>query len=138
MMVLFAHAARLALVDFDPYMSSRPLAEALIRAPAGRLVVDEEYYAFSSVFYYTNRAALLLDGRINDLEYGSYAPSAPAVFIGDRELRAFWSAGEYCYLVARDSSRERLEEVVSPKPMYVLAAAGGKVVLSNAPVASRQ
>src|SRR5205823_5298959 len=30
-MVLFFHAARLALVIFDPYLSSRPLAEALLR-----------------------------------------------------------------------------------------------------------
>src|SRR5260370_15843051 len=29
MMVLFFHAARMALVVFDPYLSSRPLAEAL-------------------------------------------------------------------------------------------------------------
>ena len=35
MMVLFFHAARLALVVFDPYMSSRPLAEALLRAAPG-------------------------------------------------------------------------------------------------------
>ena len=33
MMVLFFHAARLAMVAFDPYLSSRPLAEALMRSP---------------------------------------------------------------------------------------------------------
>src|SRR6266853_465510 len=33
MMVLFLHVARLALVTFDPYLASRPLAEALNRAP---------------------------------------------------------------------------------------------------------
>ena len=33
MMVLFFHAARLALVVFDPYMASRPLAEELLRRP---------------------------------------------------------------------------------------------------------
>ena len=33
MMVLFLHASRMALVVFDPYLSSRPLAEALLRAP---------------------------------------------------------------------------------------------------------
>ena len=33
MMVLFLHAARLAMVVFDPYLSSRPLAEALLRSP---------------------------------------------------------------------------------------------------------
>ena len=32
---LFFHAARLALVVFDPYMSSRPLAEALLKAASG-------------------------------------------------------------------------------------------------------
>ena len=34
MMVLFLNAARLALVVFDPYLSSRPLAEALTQGPA--------------------------------------------------------------------------------------------------------
>jgi hypothetical protein len=57
MMVLFFHAARLAMVVFDPYLSSRPLAEALERSPQGNLVVDHHYYTFSSVFFYTNRTA---------------------------------------------------------------------------------
>ncbi len=55
MMVLFFQAARLALIVFDPYLSSRPLAEALLRSPDGKLIVDKHYYAFSSVFFYTNR-----------------------------------------------------------------------------------
>ena len=92
MMVLFFHAARLALVVFDPYMSSRPLAEALLRAPPGKLIVDDQYYTFSSVFFYTNRTALLLNGRVNNLEYGSYAPDAPQdVFIDDPDLPALWA-----------------------------------------------
>src|SRR6266851_5552428 len=33
MMVLFYHAARLALVVFDPFLSSRPLAEVLAKSP---------------------------------------------------------------------------------------------------------
>jgi hypothetical protein len=37
MMVLFIHASRLALVVFDPYLSSRPLAEALLRESNGKL-----------------------------------------------------------------------------------------------------
>jgi len=46
--VLFFHAARLAMVVFDPYLSSRPLAEALLQAPPGKLIVDDQYYTFSS------------------------------------------------------------------------------------------
>ena len=38
MMILFIHAARLALVVFDPYLGSRPLAEALNREPRGKLI----------------------------------------------------------------------------------------------------
>src|SRR5713226_5056510 len=38
MMVLFFHAARLAMVVFDPYLSSRPLAEALMQAAPGKLI----------------------------------------------------------------------------------------------------
>src|SRR5437764_8923673 len=52
MMVLFLHASRMPLVVFDPYLSSRPLAEALSRAPQGGLIVDGPYYSFSSVFFY--------------------------------------------------------------------------------------
>jgi hypothetical protein len=49
MMVLFFHAARVALVAWDPCLSSRPLAEALVHAQPGELIVDGQYYAFSSV-----------------------------------------------------------------------------------------
>ena len=52
MMILFFHAARLALVVFDPYLASRPLAEALNRAPHGKLILDDQYYTFSSVVFY--------------------------------------------------------------------------------------
>ncbi len=54
MMVLFFQAARMALVVFDPFMASRPLAEALLQAPKGQLIVDHHYYTFSSVIFYAD------------------------------------------------------------------------------------
>ena len=36
MMMLFTNAARIAMVAFDPYLSSRPLADALRTAPPGK------------------------------------------------------------------------------------------------------
>ncbi len=131
MMVLFTQAARLALVVFDPYLSSRPLAEALRRAPAGTLIVDDQYYAFSSVFFYTNRRALLLNGRVNNLVYGSYAPGAPQVFIDDSEFQRRWAGSGRYYLVAADTARPRLEGLVSRASLRVLAAAGGKSLFTN-------
>jgi 4-amino-4-deoxy-L-arabinose transferase-like glycosyltransferase len=133
MMVLFFHAARLALVVFDPYLSSRPLAEALERGPAGKLIIDHHYYTFSSIFFYTNRSALLLNGRFNNLVYGSYAPGAPDVFIDDTQWKNMWLGPERCYLVASDFALPRLETLVGKAVLYVVAASGGKVVLTNQP-----
>ena len=110
MMVLFFHAARLAMVVFDPYLSSRPLAMALLQAPQGTLIVQAHYSEFSSVFFYTNLTGLLLTDRRVNLEYGSYAPGAPTVFINDKEFQQYWQAPERCYcsrirLTCRATSR---------------------------------
>jgi 4-amino-4-deoxy-L-arabinose transferase-like glycosyltransferase len=131
MMVLFFHAARLAMVAFDPYLSSRPLAEALERSPQGNLVVDHHYYTFSSVFFYTNRTAWLLNGRFNNLVYGSYAPGAPDVFLNDAQWRDRWLGPERYYLVAMDEQRPRFEKLAGTGALFVVAQSGGKMLLTN-------
>jgi 4-amino-4-deoxy-L-arabinose transferase-like glycosyltransferase len=108
MMVVLVHAAHRAMVVFDPYLSSRPLAEALQRISYDRLIIGDPYYTFSSVFFYTNRRALIWDGRVNNLEYGSYAPGAPPVFIGDEELSRFWHGPEKIALLICDSRRNNI------------------------------
>ena len=132
MLVLFFHAARLALVVFDPYLSSRPLAEALNQAPPGKLIVDDQYYTFSSVFFYTNRRAYLLNGRVNNLDYGSYAPDAPKdVFIGDEDFRRMWQSGERYYLVVEGPKVARLEAIAGAFLFHVKQKSGGKYLFSN-------
>jgi len=127
----------MALVVFDPYMSSRPLADALLRAPEGRLIVDHHYYTFSSVFFYTNREALLRNGRINNLVYGSHAPGAPDVFIDDSQWTKLWLSPERCYLVAAQSAMPRLEKLVGSAQLNVIVSSGGKVLLCNRPAPGR-
>ena len=132
MMVLFFHAARLAMVVFDPYLSSRPLAEALLRQPAGRLIIGDQYYTFSSVFFYTNERAQLLNGRVNNLEYGSYAPDAPRdVFINDRDLARLWPQGDRYYLLAEGPAVPHLEQVVGKSTLHQVAQSGGKYLFVN-------
>jgi hypothetical protein len=135
MMVLFFQAARLALIVFDPYLSSRPLAEALLRSPEGKLIVDRHYYAFSSVFFYTNRPALLLNGLVlGNFVYGASAPGAPDVFLDDAEFRNLWLTQERCYLVAFQSQLPRLESLVGRAKLNVVAVSGGKFVATNQPL----
>ena len=131
MMVLFFHAARLAMVVFDPYLSSRPLAQALLDAPAGQLIVDDQYYTFSVIFY-TNRSALLLNGRVNNLVYGSYAPNAPrGVFIDDGDLQRRWLQQDRYYLVAEGPQEPRLERLVGKSALHIVAESGGKYLFTN-------
>ena len=134
MMVLFFQAARLALVVFDPYMSSRPLAEKLKKLPPGRLIVDGEYYAFSSVIFYANRRALLLNGRRNNLEYGSYAPDAPKVFISDADFLRLWSGPERCYMAVEDERVPDIDKLAGARNLFVVTDRGRKSLLTNQPL----
>ncbi|HZD30306.1 MAG TPA: glycosyltransferase family 39 protein [Candidatus Angelobacter sp.] len=131
MMVLFFQAARLAMVDFDPFLSSRPIAEILNHSPEGTLIVDHHYYWFSSVFFYTNRPALLLNGRYNNLLYGSYAPGVADVFIDDPRFRELWTAPGVQYIVARDTAKARLQALVGAENLHILYAGGGKFLATN-------
>ena len=131
MMVLFLHASRMALVVFDPYLSSRPIAEVLRHAPEGQLIVDGAYYPFSSVLFYSNRNALLLNGRMTNLEYGSYAPGSPPVFINDAEFARAWSGRMRYYLVADRTGLARLSALVGPANLHQMAESGGKYLFTN-------
>lgn len=133
MMVVFFHASRLALVKFDPYLGSRPLAEALLNSSAGQLILNGEYYSFSSVFFYTGRTALLLNGRVNNLEYGSYAPGSPQVFIGDAQFAELWSKPERCYVLTDGNDVTHLTRIVGTVKLHKIAESGGKLLLANQP-----
>lgn len=136
MMILFFHAARLALVTFDPYLSSRPLAEALNHAPPGKLILDDQYYTFSSVVFYAEayhgQRLSLLNGRVNNIEYGSYAPDAPQdVFLDDSGFRAHWLSSERYYICVERPQVERLARLVGRDSLHTVVESGGKFVFSN-------
>ena len=135
MMVIFFHAARLALVAFDPYLSSRAIANTLLATPPGTLIVDQHYYFFSSVFFYTDRQALLLNGRQWNFEYGSNAPDAPHVFIEDQDLKRLWSGQERFYLVAKETQLPRIQALLGSS-LHVVKREGDKYMFTNDPMAA--
>lgn len=134
MMVLFFQAARLAMIDFEPFLSSRPIADVLNRSPQGTLIIDHHYYWFSSVFFYTDRPALLLNGRYQNLLYGSYAPGVPDVFIDDPQFQELWTQPGLKYLVGRDDAVSRVSNLVGAGNLHILYTGGGKFLASNQPV----
>jgi 4-amino-4-deoxy-L-arabinose transferase-like glycosyltransferase len=130
-MIIFFQAARIALIRFDAYLGSYPLAQRLQQSPPGQLIAADAYYAFSSVFFYTNRTALLLNGRMNNLEYGSYAPDAPSVFIDDNKFTSLWAEDSRWYLLAYGTDMPNLEQLVGQTNLHVVTESGGNYLLTN-------
>jgi len=141
MMVLFTHAARVALTVFDPYLASRPLAESLKQQAEGDLIVDDQYYTFSSVFFYADlsngadgtsrRRAWLLNGRVNNLEYGSNAPGAPQVFLDENGLRTKWASDQRYFLICEKPQIKRFETLLGSDKLLRVAESGGKSLFAN-------
>ena len=134
MMVLFFQAARLAMVTFDPFLSSRPLANAILKSPPGQLIMGDQYYTYSSIFFYTGQNALLLNGRYFNLEYGSYAPGAADVFIDQAGLRQRWNEPGRYYLLADHQQMAQLTNLLGTTRCTLVAASGGKFLLTNHPL----
>lgn len=133
-MIVFFQASRIALVRFQDYLGSYPLAQALEQSPPGQLIEADAYYAFSSVFFYTGRTALLLNGRQNNLEYGSYAPGAPNVFIDDSGFATRWKEANRYYLLAYGSELPHLKQLVDPSSLYIVKENAGNYLLTNHPM----
>lgn len=133
-MIVFFQAARIALIRFDDYLGSYPLAQGLQLSPPGQLIEADAYYAFSSVFFYTGRTALLLKGRYNNLEYGSYAPGAPDVFIDDARFVSLWNEPGRCYLLVYGADLPQLERLVGQASLHLVKQNADNYLLTNHPL----
>ena len=132
MMVAFLHAAHRALETFSPVLSSKVLADTIEAnwKPGAVIEVNGDYEAGSSINFYTHRQMRILNGRRNNIWYGSSFPDAPAIFDDDQSFASLWRSGHPVFLWTEE------DEI----PQYVTAAGycelrkwGGKYVLTNAP-----
>jgi 4-amino-4-deoxy-L-arabinose transferase-like glycosyltransferase len=130
----FIYFAHMALGKFEPYLSSKPLAAAIKQrlAPGDIVVINGEYQGGSSIGFYLPQKVLLLNGRMTGLEFGSYYPDAPPVFIGDAEIAELWRGDRRVFLFTHDNKFEAVRKAVSGE-MHRIAAAGEKSVYSNRP-----
>jgi hypothetical protein len=135
-MVVFFHAARLAIVDFDPYLSSRPLVEVLKKSPPGELIIDHHYYWFSSVFFYTDRTALMLNARVFNLIYGSNAPGAANVFVDNGQFLDLWRRPERYYLFVNERTMGEVTSLLPKGELVTVDVSGGKTLFTNHPIAA--
>jgi 4-amino-4-deoxy-L-arabinose transferase-like glycosyltransferase len=134
MMVILFHAVHLALTVFSPVLGSKPLAMAIEKQyrPGDLIVVNGAYSLASSVNFYTGVQLHMLNGRYNDLWYGSLFPDSPQVFEDDASFAKLWAgSGRVFFIATDDKGVEKLRSL--PAPYYEVTRSGEKTVYSNRP-----
>ncbi len=126
--LLCVHAG---LSRFYPIIGSEPLARAINGSlqTGDRVLLDGEYTLGSGLNFYTGRQVSVVDGRVNGLWYGSHWPDAPDIFVSNEGLHGLWSGSGRLFLLTPNATRAA--DLGRYGPVYALAAAGGKTVLTN-------
>jgi len=136
---LFLLAAHIGLQTFAPILSSKQLADAIAPQlhPNDLIVLNGEYEAGSTLSFYLHRQVHILNGRSSNLWYGSFFPDAPNLFDTNATIAQRWQAPQRIFLwqdlSALHSGGDGNPLQPLPAPIYVIAKAGGKEILSNQP-----
>ena len=154
----FLLAAHLGLQTFAPVLSSQKLAAAIAPqiGPDDLVVIHQEYEYGSTLGFYLQRPGyqfadgnptavnpihILTEpeyngvreyGRSSNLWYGSFFPDAPDIFETAQSLAAKWN-GPRRIFVWQDLANQPAPLPRSLSPVYVIAKAGGKEIVSNQP-----
>jgi 4-amino-4-deoxy-L-arabinose transferase-like glycosyltransferase len=145
MTMVLLYATHQALVIFSPVLSSKVLADAIeSHWKPGAVIEDNgDYEAASSVNYYTRHQIRILNGRCNNIWYGSRFPDASPIFDDDASFEKLWRGDKPVFLLTDAKAspdrkpaeecpqKEHLPDYVVRDKACVLAKWGGKVVIGN-------
>jgi hypothetical protein len=127
---VFLIAAHIALVRFGGMLGSRPFADTInrisgdaahdptLRANAQLIVYGDQANA-SSVIFYTQRQALLINGRSSSMIWGSYYPDAPHIFLEDADLLKLWGNGRRHYLIVTGDDHDHVASMLKGRTITV-------------------
>src|SRR5712692_3727473 len=133
MSVCLLAAVHIALITFSPVLTSKPLADAILRvyAPGDIIELYGEYEGGSTVSYYTGQQVRIFNGRSANLWYGSLFPDAPKIFDDTPAFHRLWTGPRRVFLWVELENEEKALEGIDPGTVFVLARYGGKLVLTN-------
>ncbi len=124
-------SVHMGLQVFYPILGSQPLAAALNQQwhEGDQIVIDGEYSNASSLNFYTHHPLTMLNGRINNLWYGSLYADAPNRFEDNTTFDAHWSGPGRIFFVTHSASRTI--EWQRSHGGEIVGASGGKFILLN-------
>ncbi len=131
----FLLAAHMGLSIFAPVLTSAQLAETIAPQvrPQDLVAIHGEYESGSTLGFYLKRNDVhILEGRSSNLWYGSFFPDAPRIFETPESLAARWAGPQRVFLWQSTTDPPNTLPAL-PGPVYVLAAGGGKQIVSNQP-----
>jgi 4-amino-4-deoxy-L-arabinose transferase-like glycosyltransferase len=134
---VFLIAAHIALVRFEPMLSSRAMADTINRiSPAGTdatLIIYGDVANGSSLLFYTSRQALLVNGRVSSMLWGSNYPDAPRVLISDADLLQLWGTGPRRFLFVPGDSRAHVASLLGNRA-HLLQELSDKALYTDRPL----
>ena len=132
---MFLVAAHIALVRFQPMLSSRAMANTINRvaAPDDMLLLYGDQSYGSSILFYTQRRGYLVDGRTSSMLWGSYYPDAPHIFLDDAELLGMWGHGPRKFLFVPPDYRDHVETLLDHRA-YLVQELSDKELLTDRPL----
>jgi 4-amino-4-deoxy-L-arabinose transferase-like glycosyltransferase len=145
-MTVFFIAAHIAFARFEPMLSSKQLADTIMKdgTPDDTFIIYGEQSSGSSIIFYTHkyfhrRPALLVlprcgqHGEGTTLLWGSCYPDAPDIFLSNQKLEAIWGEGERKWLFAEDPDRDNVEQVLAGR-LYPVRTIADKTLWTDRPL----
>jgi 4-amino-4-deoxy-L-arabinose transferase-like glycosyltransferase len=124
-------AAHIALVRFEPYLSSRGLAARIAAEaqPGARVMIYGDQAFGSSLLFYLQRPIELVNGRSTSMAFGSTFPDAPKIFLNGVDFEQAWNGTQRVFLFVPQEKREQAEKLMPQRKVF--AEMSGKAVYSN-------
>jgi 4-amino-4-deoxy-L-arabinose transferase-like glycosyltransferase len=131
-MTVFLIAAHIALVRFDPFLSSRVLVDRIEQQlkPQDRVLIYGDQAYGSSLVFYLHHPVELVNGRTTSMWFGSTWPDAPHIFLDNADLLRLWDSPTRVFLYAPSFQRKKVEALLGSRAL-VYAESSGKVVYTN-------
>jgi 4-amino-4-deoxy-L-arabinose transferase-like glycosyltransferase len=135
---VFLIAAHIALVRFEPMLSSRAFADTIdvldkTAAGGSQLMLYGDQSDGSSVIFYTGQQALLVHGRSSSMIWGSYYPDAPPIFLEDPDLLAAWGTGPRRFLVVPGDWNDHVNSLLRNR-LYKVQELADKTLYTDRPL----
>jgi 4-amino-4-deoxy-L-arabinose transferase-like glycosyltransferase len=134
---VFLIAAHIALVRFEPMLSSRAMADTINHIAKqdkdAIVILYGDLADGSSIVFYTQRPALLVNGKVSSVLWGSNYPDAPHRLISDADLLALWGTGPRKFLFVPGDVHAHVEALLGPRA-HLLQELSDKSLYTDRPL----